>query len=64
MREHEVEARMAVPAVPDGQAVEAEEPLDRRQAGQQQHLQERGVRAEQTRDPGKARQELAGAEVV
>ena len=64
VREDQVEARVAVPAVPHGQAVEAEQPLHRRQAGEQQHLQQRRVGPEQPGDPGEARQELAGAEVV
>ena len=64
VREHEVEARVTVPAVPDGQAVEAEEPLDRGQACEEEHLQERGVGAQKPGDPGETGQERSGAEVV
>jgi hypothetical protein len=61
VREHEVQARVAVPAMPGAEPVESDEPLQPRQPREQQHLEERGVRAEEPGDPREARQPLAGA---
>ncbi len=52
---------MPVPAVPDSEAIEADEALDAGKAREQQHLEQRGVGAQKPRDPAEARQELAGA---
>ena len=51
---------MAVPAVHDGEMVEAEQPIEPGKACQQQHLDEREVRRQQAREPGEARHELGG----
>ena len=64
VRDDEVDRRVPVPAVPDGEPVEADEPLDERQAREQDHLDEREVGAEETRDAGDARQRLAGGRRV
>ena len=48
--EHEIEAGVAVPAVPDGQAVEADEPLEPGDSREQDHLEEREVGAQQPRE--------------
>ncbi len=40
---------MPVPAVPDGEAVEADLPLDRGEPREQQHLDEGEIGAEQAR---------------
>jgi len=54
----EVDASVAVPAVPDRQAVEADRALESRQAGQEEDLNEREVGGEQAGQPGQARQPL------
>ena len=57
--EHEVDARVAVPAVPDAQTIEAGQPLQHRQPRQQDDLEEREIRRQQARDAGDARQDVA-----
>jgi hypothetical protein len=59
VREHEVDARVAVPPVPDAQPVEADQPLEHRHAREQRHLQEREVGAQEAGDPRDARQHVA-----
>ena len=59
VREDQVEARVPVPAVPDGEPVEAGETLEPRQPRQQHDLQERGVGAEEPGDARDAREQLA-----
>ena len=44
MREHQVEDGMTVPAMPDGEPVEAHEPLDPGEPGKQQDLDQGDVR--------------------
>jgi hypothetical protein len=61
VREHEVEAPVAVPAMPGAEPVESDEPLQPGQPREQQHLEERGIRPEEPGDPREARQPLAGA---
>ena len=61
MGEHEIEASVAVPAVPYGQTVEADGTLDERDAREQQHLQECRVRTQEPGEPCHARQQLARA---
>ena len=48
MGEHEVEHRVAVPAVPDGEPVEPDETLEERQPREQEHLDQRQVAGEQS----------------
>jgi hypothetical protein len=57
----EVETGVAVPAVPDGQPVEADERLEPGQSREQEDLEEREVGGEQARDPRDARQDVPGA---
>ena len=64
MQEDEVEAGVTVPAVPDGEAVEADEILDDGEPREQEHLQQRRVRPEEARDSGGAREELSGRQIV
>ena len=52
--------RVAVPAVHDGEMVEAEQPVEPGKACQQQHLDEREVRRQQACEPGEARHEPGG----
>ena len=54
MSEHEVEDGMAVPAVPDRQLVEADHALEKRQPGEQEHLDERQVAGQERRQPAEA----------
>jgi hypothetical protein len=49
VREHEVERRVGVPAVPDAEPIEADEPLEPGQPGEQEHLDQRRVGGEQPR---------------
>ena len=51
MAEQQHHARDPVAAVPDGQAVEADEPVEHRQAREQQQLDEHEVGAEQAAEP-------------
>ena len=59
VREHEVEAGVAVPAMPDAQPVEADEPLERGDPREEDHLEEREVGAEQAGEAGDAREDVA-----
>jgi hypothetical protein len=61
VREHEVETGVAVPAMPDGQPVEADEPLEHGGPREEDHLEEREVGAEQACQTGDAREALAAA---
>jgi hypothetical protein len=60
VRQHEVQRRVAVPAMPVGQPVEADEPLEPLESCEQDDLYEREVRAEEPRDPSDAREQIAG----
>ena len=62
VREHETDHRVAVPAVPDGEPVEPDEPLEERQPCEQEHLDQRQVAGEQRRQPPEADQR--GVEAV
>jgi hypothetical protein len=64
VREHEVERRVPVPAVPDAKPVEADEPLEPGQPREQEHPDQRRVGGEQTGDAGERGQQLAGGEVL
>ena len=64
MGEHEVEAGVPVPAVPDGEAIEADRALDPRDSREQQNLEQRRERAEQPRDARDADEEVARARDV
>ena len=64
VREHEVKRRVAVPAVPDAEPVEADEPLQPGQPREQEHLDQRRVGGEQPGDAGERGQQLAGGEVL
>ena len=57
--EDQVEHELAVAPVPHRQPVEADEPLEPRQPGEQQHLDEREVGAEEPGDPAQAGGEIA-----
>ena len=61
VRQHEIETRMPVPAMPDGEPVEAHRPLDPRDPREQQHLQQGRERTQQTGDPRDADEEVARA---
>jgi hypothetical protein len=56
----EVDADVAVPAVPARQAVETDRALERGDPRQQEHLEEREVGGEQACEPREARQSLTG----
>ena len=56
--DHEVDAEVAVPAVPLRQAVEAGEPLEHRQPREQHDLHEREIRADETGEPGRPREQV------
>ena len=60
VREDQPDARVAVPAVPVRELVEADQALEPGQAREQSHLDQREPRAEQAGDPGEADHPLAG----
>ena len=60
VRDDEVDGRVAVPPMPHGEAVEADEALERGQAREEDHLDERHVRTQEAGDPGDARERLPG----
>ena len=49
---------MAVPAMPERQAVETDKPLEEREAGKQENLDQRQVARKQRRDPPEAEQDI------
>ena len=59
MGEHQVDDRVAGPAVPDGQPVEADEPLEERQPGEQEHLDQRQVAGQERGEAAHPEQELS-----
>ena len=59
VREHEIEAGVPVPAVPDREPVEADRPLHPGDAREQHDLEQGGVRAEQPREARDAGEEIA-----
>jgi hypothetical protein len=61
VRDQQVDRRVAVPPVPHAQPVEADRALEHRQPGEEEHLDEREVRAEQAGDPGDADEDVARA---
>ena len=60
MHDHEVDAEVAVPAVPLRQAVEAGDPLEDRQPRQQHHLDEGEVGADQAGEARGPREQVGG----
>ena len=60
VHEHEIETRVPVPPVPDGQPVEPGEPLQPRDPCEQHDLDQRGVRGEEAGQPREAGEHLAG----
>jgi hypothetical protein len=61
VREDEVETGVAVPAVPDGEAVEADEPLEPADPREQHDLEQGRVRSEEAGEPPDAGEQLTGA---
>ncbi len=62
VRQDQADHRVAVPAVPDRQPVEADETLEERQPREQEHLDQRQVAGKERRQPPQADQ--GGVEVV
>ena len=59
VHDHEIDAEVAVPAVPVRQAVEAGETLEHRQPREQNDLHEREIRSDQPRQAGGAGEHVA-----